>query len=91
MNLTLVQRNWLLGQRIAEEDLGGSEHAVYGKQVIQSLSDELTRIYGRGFDFSTLYKYVQFYRLFPQILDSVSPKSEQNEIHRKPDRMEIIK
>ena len=75
VNLTLVQRNWLLGQRIAEEDLGGSERAAYGRQVIQSLSDELTRIYGKGFDFVTLYKCVQFYRLFPKILDSVSLKS----------------
>lgn len=75
VNLTLVQRNWLIGQRIAEENLGGNERAAYGKQVIQSLSDELTQIYGKGFDFATLYKCVQFYRLFPEILDSASPKS----------------
>lgn len=75
VNLTLVQRNWLLGQRICEEGLGGCERAAYGKQVIQSLSDELTRIYGKGFDFVTLYKCVQFYRMFPKILDSVSLKS----------------
>jgi len=34
VNLTLVQRNWLIGQRIAEENLGGNERAAYGKQVI---------------------------------------------------------
>ncbi len=75
VNVTLVYRNWLLGQRISEENLNGQERAVYGKQVIQTLSDELTRIYGKGFDFATLYKCVQFYRLFPGILDSASPKS----------------
>lgn len=31
--------------------------------------------YGKGFDYSSLYKYVRFYKAFPEILDSVSPKS----------------
>ena len=31
--------------------------------------------YGKGFDFSSLYKYVKFHQEFPQILDSLRPKS----------------
>jgi predicted nuclease of restriction endonuclease-like (RecB) superfamily len=75
VNVSLVQRNWLLGKRIAEEELQGQERAKYGTEVIKKLSRELTDIYGKGFDFSTLYKFTRFYRLFPEILDSVSPKS----------------
>ena len=31
--------------------------------------------YGKSFDFSSLYKYVKFHQEFPQILDSLRPKS----------------
>lgn len=75
VNLALVQRNWLLGYRIAQEELKGEERSEYGKGIIKKLADELTVSYGRGFDFGSLYKYCRFYKLYPEILDSVSPKS----------------
>lgn len=75
VNIVLVQRNWLLGKRISEEEFQQSNRAEYGKQIIRKLSDRLTELYGKGFDFSTLYKCVQFYKSFPDILDSSSPKS----------------
>ena len=74
INIALVQRNWLLGKRIAEEELQGENRAKYGEEIIETLSKELTKIYGKGFDYSSLYKYSKFYKLFPEILDSLSPK-----------------
>ena len=74
MNAALVYRNWLLGRRIAEEDLGGRDRAEYGKQVVAMLAKLLTAIYGASFDASNLYKFLQFFRLFP-ILDSLCLKS----------------
>lgn len=74
VNVALVQRNWLLGKRISEEDLKGADRAEYGKQVIQKLALQLTAEYGKGFDFGSLYKFLQFFKKFP-ILDSLSPKS----------------
>lgn len=74
VNAALVYRNWLLGRRIAEEDLGGGDRAEYGKRVVENLAVDLTAIYGKGFDFGSLYKFIAFYRRFP-ILDSLSPKS----------------
>lgn len=70
-----MQRNWLLGYRIAQEELKGEERSEYGKGIIKKLADELTASYGRGFDFGSLYKYCRFYKLYPEILDSMSPKS----------------
>lgn len=75
VNIALVQRNWLLGYRIASEELQGNERAEYGTQLIKKLSKELTQNYGKGFDYSSLYKFVRFYKEFPEILDSVNPKS----------------
>lgn len=74
VNVALVQRNWLLGKRIAEEELKGADRAEYGKRVMMDLADQLTALYGKGFDFGSLYKYVLFFRRF-KILGSLSPKS----------------
>ena len=75
VNVTLVMRNWLLGRRIAEEELQGKGRADYGKQIVAMLSKELSSAYGKGFGKQELYKYVQFYNLFPEIVDSVSRQS----------------
>lgn len=76
VNVALLQRNWLIGKRIAEELLQGDDRAEYGACVMKSLSKDLTRLYGKGFDYSSLYKFSRFYKWFPEILDSVSPKSQ---------------
>ena len=75
VNIVMLQRNWLLGRRIAEEELKGEDRAEYGAKIIQLLSSELTSRFGKGFDYSSLYKYTRFSKCFPEILDSASPKS----------------
>ena len=55
VNIALVQRNWLIGYRIAEEELGGDERSEYGVEVINEISKELTKRYGKGYDRSNLY------------------------------------
>lgn len=85
VNTALTIRNWMLGERIARELLGDNGRAEYGKTIIVSLAEMLTKRYGKGFDFSSLYQYVKFYECFPLILDAVRPKlqlpdNQQNEI-----------
>lgn len=75
VNMALIQRNWLLGYRIAEEELGGEDRAEYGAAVIKKLSRELTDLYGRGYTKSNLYQFTQFYKTFPEIFHAVSGKS----------------
>ena len=74
VDIILVQRNWLLGKRIALDCLDEDGKADYGKKTIKKLSSGLKEKYGKGFDFSSLYKYVKFYQTFPKILDSLRPK-----------------
>lgn len=74
INNTLTIRNWHLGERIAREELGGAHRAEYGKRVIEQLADDLTARYGKGFDSSTLYRYILFYQRFPNILAAVRPE-----------------
>ena len=75
VNLALVQRNWLLGYRIAEEELKGEKRAEYGKSIIKKLSQELSSIYGSGFTKTNLYSFYSFYKSFPEIFHAVSGKS----------------
>ena len=76
INITMVQRNWLLGKRISEEILLGENRAEYGREVIKNLSKELTSIYGKGFTKSYLYNFTRFYKTFPNIFQSPIGKSE---------------
>ena len=67
VNIALIQRNWLLGKRIAEEEFQRQERAEYGAEVIKKLSFELTQIYGKGSTKSNLYSFIDFYYAFPNI------------------------
>ena len=80
VNISLTIRNWLLGERIAKDELDGAERAEYGKGIIKVLATELSAKYGKGLDFSSLYQYIRFYRLFPEILDAVRPKSRITDV-----------
>lgn len=71
----MIQRNWLLGKRIAIEELKGESRAEYGKEVVVKLADYLTDNYGKGFAKTNLYQFAQFYKCFPDIFHAVSGKS----------------
>jgi len=70
VNMALVRRNWLLGRRIAEEELQGGSRAEYGLEIIKEMSKALTEEYGKGFDRTNLYNYLKFYKYFPEIVDT---------------------
>ncbi len=71
----LSQRNWLIGYRISEEEIDGSDRAEYGANIIKKLSKELTAQYGKGYDRSNLYHCLRFYKEFPQIVDTTCRQS----------------
>mgnify|MGYP002545772176 CR=1 FL=1 len=76
VNMTLVERNWLIGKRIAEEELLGQNRAEYGANVIKKLAKELTEEYGKGFTKTNLYNFYDFYKKFPNIFHSLRGKSQ---------------
>lgn len=76
VNVALVVRNWLLGRRIAEEELGDdTRQELYGRKVVAMLAEKLTRAYGKGYTRRSLYQYVQFYRMFPEIVQMPTTQS----------------
>ena len=75
VNVSLVQRNWLIGYRISEEELKGEARSEYGASVIKKLSKSLTEKYGKGFTKTNLYSFYSFYKCFPGIFQTLSGKS----------------
>ena len=43
VDVVLLKRNWLIGKRIAEEELKGGQKENYGLEIISKLSVELTK------------------------------------------------
>ena len=72
----LIQRNWLIGKRIAEEELNGKNRTeIYGVEIIKKLSKELTEKYGKGYTKTNLYSFYTFYKEYKDIFHPVSGKS----------------
>ena len=69
VNETLIKRNWLLGMRIHHEILK-ERRAEYGEKVIKTLSKELTMKYGDGFSRNNLYRFISFFKSFPDIFNT---------------------
>jgi len=65
VNVGLTLLHWRIGKRISEEILKG-DRAEYGKQILATLSQELSVEYGRGFNYSALTRMVSFVEAFPQ-------------------------
>lgn len=75
VNAFLVYRNWLIGKRIFEDEFKHENRQKYNEDVLASLSAKLTNKLGRGFSKQNLYNYLAFFRLFPNIFQTVSRKS----------------
>ena len=67
VNSTMTMMYWHIGDRINRELLGG-ERAAYGKQVIATLSQQLTEQYGGNqFSLRNLQRMMQFASSFPDL------------------------
>ena len=60
-----VQTCWEVGRHIIEFEQGGENRAAYGKKLLSSLAENLTREFGKGFDASNLRYMRLFYQAFP--------------------------
>jgi len=64
VNSAMVRAYWLIGKRIVLEQQKGEKRAEYGKYVIENLSKELAREFGKGFSVRSIREYRQFYLKF---------------------------
>ncbi len=73
VNSALVGMYWHIGRRI-REDVLQNDRAEYGKQIVATLSRQLTTEYGRGFGRRNLEQMLRFAEVFPdeQIAQTLS-------------------
>jgi predicted nuclease of restriction endonuclease-like (RecB) superfamily len=65
INVSLTLRNWLIGFYIVEFELHGEDRATYGHKLFDELA---LRLYSmKGIDRRSLYRFKDFYLLYPQI------------------------
>src|SRR5438552_15118114 len=67
VNSTLVMLYWEVGQRIRTEILRNAR-ADYGKQIVATVSRQLTVEFGRGFTEKGLWRMIQLAEVFPDRL-----------------------
>jgi len=72
VNFAQIEANWLIGQRIVEQEQQGKKRAEYGKKIIKLASEELTKEFGKGFSERTLRQFRQFYIMFPEIFGNLA-------------------
>jgi predicted nuclease of restriction endonuclease-like (RecB) superfamily len=72
VNVALTLRNWLIGAHIAEYELRGQDRAAYGEKWLDTLAQELARLAVTGCGRRQLYQYLRFFRLYPQIVRSLT-------------------
>jgi hypothetical protein len=67
----LVVRNWLVGPHLLEFEQSGQDRATYGEQLLSNLAADL-KIRGlKGLRISMLKNCRQFYRVYPDIRQSL--------------------
>lgn len=64
-NRAMVFTYWHIGKRIVEQEQNGNERAEYGKALMEVLSNELTREYGKSYSKRNLQYFRKFYLAFP--------------------------
>jgi predicted nuclease of restriction endonuclease-like (RecB) superfamily len=87
VNTNMVLAYWLIGREIVQDLQGGEERAAYGKQVVEMLSARLMTRYGKGFSFTNLWYFRQFYLAFQdrvRIPHPVGGQSTHSEILHQP-------
>ena len=69
INQEMVLLYWNIG-KIIKEEIIKSDRAEYGKQIVPSLTAQLTQRYGKGFSVQSLWHMIKFYETYP-ILSAV--------------------
>jgi predicted nuclease of restriction endonuclease-like (RecB) superfamily len=72
VNIRLTLRNWLIGYYISEYELNGSDRSEYGEKIFEILAGKLIEV--SNCNKRQLYRYLDFYRVYPQIVGTLSPQ-----------------
>lgn len=75
VNTVLTLRNWIIGYYIVEYEQSGKDRADYGLELIKAIAKRLLIMEVKSLQERNLYLCRDFYRAYPQILQTVTAKS----------------
>ena len=64
INAEMLKAYYEIGRKIVEEEQRGSKRAEYGKKLIENISSELIKEFGRGFSTTALKNMRIFYTIY---------------------------
>jgi predicted nuclease of restriction endonuclease-like (RecB) superfamily len=83
INTAMIEAYWLIGKRIVEVEQDGKQQAAYGKRVLEGLSQALTAEFGKGFSYSNLRNFRQFYQTYPDWENCYALRSKLTWTHHR--------
>lgn len=79
VNMAMTYTYFEIGRRIVEHEQNGQERAGYSKKILNQLSKQLTRAFGKGYSVDNLERFRKFYLLYQkEISASVMRKSQHS-------------
>ena len=75
VNTALTLRNWIIGYYIVEYEQSGKDRADYGLGLFKAIAKRLIKMEVKSLQERNLYLCRDFYRAYPQILQTQSAKS----------------
>lgn len=75
VNTSLTLRNWIIGYYIVEYEQSGKDKADYGLGLFKAIAKRLIKMGVKSLQERNLYLCRDFYRAYPQILQTLSAKS----------------
>ena len=75
VNVALTLRNWLIGRQIEVYERNGADRATYGDKLMDTLAKRLVKQGWERCERRELYRFRQFYLIYPKIVESVTPQS----------------
>jgi len=84
VNISLTLRNWLIGAYIAEYELHGADRSAYGDRLFTELAEPLSKLKVSNCNRRQLYRYLRFYRVYPNIVGTLSPQLRESLLYALP-------
>jgi predicted nuclease of restriction endonuclease-like (RecB) superfamily len=75
VNVSLTLRNWLIGRQIEMYERLGADRATYGDRLMETLAKRLVKRGWERCDRRELYRFRQFFLIYPDIVESLTPQS----------------
>lgn len=76
VNVSLTLRNWCIGHYITEYEQKGADRAKYGERLLEQLAEQLAPAGLKRMEARELRRFRQFYLVYPQIREALSPVLE---------------